>query len=251
MTSIAELRGAYVSTPSPIHDTPIAILASTTPYKATPETTSATHCRHPLETMGVVLVAVMASLVAACAIPFILFPTDSLRLLRRKKYQYEVTFGLYMLTPNEKMVLNSLLFITTSLVLLAAVFYFPSHVSEVSSRVFYYSTGTFLSQASLPLNSVKDRVATINSAIQSSLGVRIPQTALLNASQNVVSGASDLVKGIAAEVAHSLGAPAAAAVAAAAAEASGGPSADATSGVVDSKPSGPVLAREPVVAEAL
>lgn len=46
---------------------------------------------------------------AAAAIPLYFFSNSASRRVRRKIYQYEVTFGLYMLTPTEKFVLSALL----------------------------------------------------------------------------------------------------------------------------------------------
>lgn len=40
--------------------------------------------------------------------PIILHPTRTLQTLRRKRYQYEVTFGLYMMTPTEKFIFSKL-----------------------------------------------------------------------------------------------------------------------------------------------
>jgi hypothetical protein len=40
--------------------------------------------------------------------PMMLYPLHLLRWLQRKRYQYEVTFGLYMMTPTEKFILSKL-----------------------------------------------------------------------------------------------------------------------------------------------
>ena len=43
----------------------------------------------------------------ALVIAFVLFqPTDLVKWLQKKNYQYEVTFALYMLTPTEKFIFS-------------------------------------------------------------------------------------------------------------------------------------------------
>ncbi|RMZ89520.1 hypothetical protein DV736_g3251, partial [Chaetothyriales sp. CBS 134916] len=66
-----------------------------------------------------------------------------IRWLQVKKYQYEVTFSLYMLTPAEKCIFNIILLTLTSLLLTAAVFYLPNHVMIISNRIWYYIHGEF------------------------------------------------------------------------------------------------------------
>ncbi|TKA22688.1 hypothetical protein B0A50_07781 [Salinomyces thailandicus] len=73
---------------------------------------------------------------------FLLYqPTTLVRWLQKKNYQYEVTFALYMLTPTEKFVFNSILFLTTSLLALAITLYLPNHVITISRRGYYYFAG--------------------------------------------------------------------------------------------------------------
>lgn len=36
-----------------------------------------------------------------------LYPSDVLRWIQRKRYQYEITFSLYMLTPTEKFIFST------------------------------------------------------------------------------------------------------------------------------------------------
>ncbi|RMZ86160.1 hypothetical protein DV737_g224, partial [Chaetothyriales sp. CBS 132003] len=66
-----------------------------------------------------------------------------IRWLQVKKYQYEVTFSLYMLTPTEKFIFNIILLTLTSLLFTAAVFYLPNHLMIVSNRIWYYIHGEF------------------------------------------------------------------------------------------------------------
>ncbi|KAM3422601.1 hypothetical protein BST61_g90 [Cercospora zeina] len=69
-------------------------------------------------------------------------PTTGLvKWLQKKNYQYEVTFSLYMLTPTEKFVFNSILFLTFSLLLIASVIYLPNHILTISKRTYYYFAG--------------------------------------------------------------------------------------------------------------
>lgn len=48
-----------------------------------------------------------ACLLFVVVVPAVVFHKPALAWLRLKRYQYEVTFGLYMLTPTEKFILSS------------------------------------------------------------------------------------------------------------------------------------------------
>jgi len=75
-------------------------------------------------------------------------PASSLkRWFQLKKYQYEVTFSLYMLTSTEKLIFNLILFILVSLLVTAASLYLPSHLSIIYQRIWYYIHGEFVSKA--------------------------------------------------------------------------------------------------------
>ncbi|KAF2129002.1 hypothetical protein P153DRAFT_367289 [Dothidotthia symphoricarpi CBS 119687] len=71
-----------------------------------------------------------------------LYPSTLLRWFQRKKYQYEVTFSLYMLTGTEKFIFNSVLFLLLSLLVIAASLYLPEHVMIIANRMFYYASGS-------------------------------------------------------------------------------------------------------------
>jgi len=98
----------------------------------------------------------------------LLQPTNLVKWLQKKNYQYEVTFSLYMLTPTEKFVFSksshpakpgqtpqlghankptyltstdSILFLTISMLSTACILYLPDHVVEVSRRGYYYFAG--------------------------------------------------------------------------------------------------------------
>ncbi|KAF3490631.1 uncharacterized protein GIQ15_00148 [Arthroderma uncinatum] len=63
------------------------------------------------------------------------------RWLRLKNYQYEVTFSLYMLTPIEKVVFNTILLLFTSMLVTAAYIYLPDHVLSLYRHINYYWAG--------------------------------------------------------------------------------------------------------------
>ncbi|PGH09938.1 hypothetical protein AJ79_05554 [Helicocarpus griseus UAMH5409] len=67
--------------------------------------------------------------------------TSFIRWLRLKNYQYEVTIAIYMLTPTEKFIFNTLLLLITSMLLTAAYVYLPNHLLTISKRIWYYWAG--------------------------------------------------------------------------------------------------------------
>ncbi|KAF2230590.1 hypothetical protein EV356DRAFT_508505 [Viridothelium virens] len=96
-----------------------------------------------LPSASVAFSSLAAAVVLILLVPIMLQPTQSLHWLQRKHYQYEVTFSLYMLTPTEKFIFNSLLFLILSMILIAASLYLPEHVSEITRRAFYYYAGEY------------------------------------------------------------------------------------------------------------
>ncbi|KAI9826246.1 MAG: hypothetical protein M1819_007414 [Sarea resinae] len=64
-----------------------------------------------------------------------------IRWLQRKRYQYEVTYSLYMLTPTEKFIFNSFLFLFLSMVIIAISLYLPGHINTVANRAWFYYAG--------------------------------------------------------------------------------------------------------------
>ena len=80
-----------------------------------------------------------------------------IRWLQIKKYQYEVTFSLYMLTSTEKVVFSrpiplqsdfrltfnadTIILILVSFLATAAFYYLPNHLAVVSNRLWYYING--------------------------------------------------------------------------------------------------------------
>lgn len=79
-----------------------------------------------------------------------LYISSLIRWLQRKRYQYEVTFSLYMLTPMEKFIFNSFLFLFLSMIIIAASLYLPSHIATISRRAWFYYAGDEASAGVLP-----------------------------------------------------------------------------------------------------
>ncbi|KAF2744456.1 hypothetical protein M011DRAFT_470314 [Sporormia fimetaria CBS 119925] len=85
--------------------------------------------------------AVLLGSASILLLAIMLHPSSLLRWLQRKRYQYEVTFSLYMLTSTEKFIFNSILFLLLSLLIIAASLYLPEHVVLITNRVLYYFSG--------------------------------------------------------------------------------------------------------------
>ncbi|TVY55339.1 hypothetical protein LSUE1_G009190 [Lachnellula suecica] len=99
---------------------------------------------------------------------------STFRWLQRKRYQYEVTFSLYMLTPTEKFIfskpaissirsvsaipaslspsllpaqqqltpiLDSFLFLFFSMIIIAMTLYLPQHIAFLTNRAWFYYNG--------------------------------------------------------------------------------------------------------------
>ena len=105
-----------------------------------------------------------------------LYISSLIRWLQRKRYQYEVTFSLYMLTPMEKFIfstghppdptsslfssigqtdifrasIDSFLFLFLSMIIIAASLYLPSHIATISRRAWFYYAGDEASAGVLP-----------------------------------------------------------------------------------------------------
>jgi len=83
---------------------------------------------------------------------------STFRWLQRKRYQYEVTFSLYMLTPTEKFIFNSFLFLFFSMIIIAMTLYLPQHINFLTSRAWFYYNGPEASKAGV--RSVIESVST-------------------------------------------------------------------------------------------
>ncbi|KAJ5139316.1 uncharacterized protein N7515_004164 [Penicillium bovifimosum] len=78
-----------------------------------------------------------------------------LRWMRLKVYQYEVTFSLYMLTPIEKFIFNTLLLGLFSMIAMGTYIYLPDHLRAIGGRLYYYWAGERLfSSSRLSISSV-------------------------------------------------------------------------------------------------
>lgn len=61
--------------------------------------------------------------------------------VRLEYYRYEVTFGLYVMTPSEKCVANTFVLIVLSLLLWALLLYFPSLLYNKAGSLVWLLTG--------------------------------------------------------------------------------------------------------------
>lgn len=61
--------------------------------------------------------------------------------VRLEYYRYEVTFGLYVMTPSEKLVANTFVIVVMSLLLWALLLYFPQLLYQKLSRLVWLLTG--------------------------------------------------------------------------------------------------------------
>lgn len=76
-----------------------------------------------------------------------------------------------MLTPTEKFVFNSILFILISLLVTAAYLYLPAHIFIIYGRVWYYISGEFTANHSLRF------IDTLGGTLQTTKEIVISQTA--------------------------------------------------------------------------
>ncbi|KAL1998835.1 hypothetical protein VTN02DRAFT_5503 [Thermoascus thermophilus] len=61
--------------------------------------------------------------------------------VRLEYYRYEVTFGVYVMTPGEKFVANTFVIVFLSLLIWALLLYFPSLLYQKLSRLVWLLTG--------------------------------------------------------------------------------------------------------------
>jgi len=78
---------------------------------------------------------------------------STFRWLQRKRYQYEVTFSLYMLTPTEKFIFNSFLFLFFSMIIIAMTLYLPQHITFLTNRAWFYYNGDEAAKTALTSTS--------------------------------------------------------------------------------------------------
>ncbi|OQD75758.1 hypothetical protein PENDEC_c006G04211 [Penicillium decumbens] len=94
---------------------------------------------------------------------FILWILTSLvRWVRLKIYQYEVTFAIYMLTPTEKFIFNSLLLTLITGIATGIYIYLPDHLRSIYAHMCYYAVGErpFITSRLTSISSVFGESAT-------------------------------------------------------------------------------------------
>ncbi|KAK2751799.1 hypothetical protein FQN55_009241 [Onygenales sp. PD_40] len=121
--------------------------------------------------------------------------TSFIRWLKLKNYQYEVTVALYMLTPTEKFVFNTLLLLITSMLLIAAYVYLPDHITTICQRIWYYWAGdafasdfSFLSMASSASSSTAAAVLGKGGEVLMETARKVAGTAATTAAEAVGKG---------------------------------------------------------------
>ncbi|KAK5051879.1 hypothetical protein LTR84_002682 [Exophiala bonariae] len=101
--------------------------------------------------------------------PRVSYLASLVRWLQLKKYQYEVTFSLYMLTSTEKFIFNLILFILVSLLVTAASLYLPDHVAVIYNRIWYYVHGGEIAYMNAASVAAAGEKTTLGQAIGESL----------------------------------------------------------------------------------
>ncbi|KAI5301260.1 hypothetical protein KEM55_007368 [Ascosphaera atra] len=107
--------------------------------------------------------------------------TSVIRWLQRKNYQYEVTFAVYMLTPTEKAIFNTLIITLFTLLCTATYFYFPNFLIKAWQKVLYYCMGevsaasssaaaSASNMASSIANSTREGVMSLSGGVGDSIG---------------------------------------------------------------------------------
>jgi hypothetical protein len=74
--------------------------------------------------------------------PRISVPSKVSNYIRLRYYQYEVTFGLYIMSPTEKLILNSILFVVLSTLLYGLWFGLEVFIVRWICRLVYYIAGS-------------------------------------------------------------------------------------------------------------
>ncbi|KAJ5127654.1 hypothetical protein N7448_008433 [Penicillium atrosanguineum] len=93
---------------------------------------------------------------------FLWILTSLVRWVRLKIYQYEVTFAIYMLTPTEKFIFNSLLLTLITMIAAGIYIYLPDHLRSIYAHMYYYAVGErpFISSRLSSMSSVFGESAT-------------------------------------------------------------------------------------------
>ncbi|KAE8150681.1 hypothetical protein BDV25DRAFT_129365 [Aspergillus avenaceus] len=82
--------------------------------------------------------------------------------VRLEYYRYEVTFGLYVMTPAEKLVANSFVMVVLSLLFWALLLYFPALLYQKLTRMVWLLTGHSSEEMSAALGIMDMHVGSIS-----------------------------------------------------------------------------------------
>ncbi|WYZ38790.1 hypothetical protein EsH8_III_000704 [Colletotrichum jinshuiense] len=102
--------------------------------------------------------------------------------LHLKQYQIEVTFSVYIFTPLEKFIFYTVLFLLSSLTIIATVLYLPQHIAFLMSRAWFYMHGDPIDAV---VEAVVDAVEVTKSAVESVLMAQTTTTAVALAQETV------------------------------------------------------------------
>lgn len=84
-------------------------------------------------------------------------------------YRYQVTFGLYVMTPAEKLVANSFVIVVLSLLFWALLLYFPSLLYQKLTRLVWLLTGHSSTEMGAALGILETHVSTMSPAFENAL----------------------------------------------------------------------------------
>ncbi|KAL5355829.1 hypothetical protein BJX96DRAFT_141933 [Aspergillus floccosus] len=82
--------------------------------------------------------------------------------VRLEYYRYEVTFGLYVMTPGEKLVANSFVIVVLSLLFWALLLYFPALLYQKLTRLVWLLTGHSSEEMGAALGILETHVGSIS-----------------------------------------------------------------------------------------
>ncbi|KAF9892493.1 hypothetical protein FE257_001602 [Aspergillus nanangensis] len=85
--------------------------------------------------------------------------------VRLEYYRYEVTFGLYVMTPGEKLVANSFVMVVLSLLFWALLLYFPSLLYQKLTRLVWLLTGHSSEEMGAALGFLESHVGSVGSSL--------------------------------------------------------------------------------------
>jgi len=88
--------------------------------------------------------------------------------IRLEYYRYEVTYGVYVMTPGEKFVANTFVVVFLSLLIWALLLYFPSLLYQKLSRLVWLLTGHSSEEMGSVLGVIEKSFNTATSAAPAS-----------------------------------------------------------------------------------